>query len=62
MFRNKVKYGAEGALVGGLFPLAGKGLQQTYKYAGRPVGEPVLKMGLNTIGTGFTKRKATSTN
>jgi len=53
MFRNKVRYGAEGALVGGLFPLAGKAAQQAYKYAGRPVGEPALRMGFNTIGTGF---------
>ena len=36
-----------------MFPLAGKAAQQAYKYAGRPVGEPILKMGLNTIGTGF---------
>ena len=53
MFRNKLRYGAEGALIGGLFPLVGKTAQQAYKYAGRPVGEPILKMGLNTIGTGF---------
>jgi len=53
MFMNRVRYGAEGALVGGLFPLAGKAAQQAYKYAGRPVGETALKMGFNTIGTGF---------
>jgi hypothetical protein len=53
MFRNKVRYGAEGAVVGGLFPLAGKTLQQAYKWGARPVGEPVLKMGFNTAGAGF---------
>ena len=53
MFRNRIRYGVEGTLVGGLFPLAGKSIQQTYKYAGRPLGEPFLKMGLNTLGSGF---------
>ena len=53
MFRNRIRYGAEGATVGGLFPLAGKTLQQAYKWGARPVGEPVLRMGFNTAGAGF---------
>ena len=53
MFRNKIRYGAEGSIVGGVFPIAGKVLQQAYKWAGRPVGEPALKMGFNTAGVGF---------
>ena len=53
MFRNRLRYGLEGSLVGGVFPLAGKGIQQTYKYAGRPVGEPFVRMGLNILGSGF---------
>ena len=32
MFKNKLKYGAEGAIVGGLFPLVGKTVQQAYKW------------------------------
>ena len=53
VLKNKIRYGVEGATVGALFPLVGKGLQQSYKYAGRPVGEPVLKIGFNTVGVGF---------
>ena len=53
VLRNKIRYGVEGATVGALFPLVGKGLQQAYKYAGRPVGEPILKIGFNTVGVGF---------
>ena len=53
MFRNKVKYGAEGALVGGLFPLVGKTVQQAYKWGARPVGEPFVRMGFNAAGAGF---------
>ena len=48
-FRNRVKYGFEGAVVGGLFPIVGKGLQLGYKFLGRPVGEPIAKFGLKTI-------------
>ncbi len=53
MFRNRVRYGVEGSIVGGVFPLAGKGVQQAYKWVGRPVGEPMLKMGFNVAGAGF---------
>ena len=53
MFRNRIRYGLEGTLVGGVFPLAGKAFQQAYKYAGRPVGEPFLRMGFNVLGSGF---------
>ena len=31
-FRNRIKYGAEGALIGGGFPLLGKATQLGYKY------------------------------
>jgi len=34
VFKNKIKYGAEGLIVGGGFPLMGKGLQLGYKYLG----------------------------
>ena len=35
-FRNRIKYGAEGALIGGGFPLVGKATQLGYKYFGKP--------------------------
>jgi len=53
MFMNRVRYGAEGAIVGKFFTLGGKTLQQAYKYAGRPVGEPMLQIGFNVAGAGF---------
>ncbi len=53
VLRNKLRYGAEGTIVGGVFPLAGKAFQQAYKYAARPTGEPLLRMGFNTLGAGF---------
>ena len=31
-FRNKIKYGQEGVLIGGGFPLVGKAMQLKYKY------------------------------
>jgi len=34
VLKNKIKYGAEGTIVGGGFPLIGKGLQLGYKYLG----------------------------
>jgi len=48
-FRNRVKFGFEGAVVGGLFPLVGKGAQLGYKYFLRPVGEPALGFGLKAV-------------
>ena len=48
-FRNRVKFGFEGAVIGGLFPLVGKGAQLGYKYFLRPVGEPALGFGLKAV-------------
>ena len=48
-FRNRVKFGFEGAVLGGLFPLVGKGAQLGYKYGLRPVGEPVLGLGAKAV-------------
>jgi hypothetical protein len=42
-FRNKVRYGFEGTLVAGVFPLLGKSAQLGYKYLGPKF---VLKTGL----------------
>ena len=53
MFKNRIKYGSEGALVGGLFPIAGKGLQQGYKYFVKPVTKPTLQYAFRGIGKGF---------
>ena len=53
MFLNRVRYGAEGAIIGGMFPLVGKSVQQVYKYGARPVGEPFVRMGFNIVGSGF---------
>ena len=53
MFLNRLRYGAEGAIIGGMFPLVGKAVQQVYKYGARPVGEPFVRMGFNTVGAGF---------
>ena len=47
--RNRIKFGFEGAVVGGGFPLVGKGLQLGYKFLGRPLMEPVAKLGLKGI-------------
>ena len=48
-FRNRVKFGFEGATIGGLFPLVGKGAQLGYKYGLRPVGEPVIGFGAKAV-------------
>jgi len=53
MLMNRVRYGAEGAIIGGGFPLVGKGFQQLYKWGARPVGEPLVRMSFNTVGAGF---------
>jgi len=48
-FRNRVKFGFEGAVIGGLFPLVGKGAQLGYKYGLRPVGEPAIGFGAKAV-------------
>jgi len=48
-FKNRVKFGMEGAVVGGLFPLVGKGAQLGFKYGLRPVGEPVIGFGAKVV-------------
>ena len=53
IFRNKIRYGAEGTIVGGLFPIGGKGLQQTYKNGVKPVTKPTLQYAFRGIGQGF---------
>ena len=48
-FRNKLKFGKEGVLIGGGFPLVAKGVQQVYKQ----IAKPVVKTGLKGIGKGM---------
>ena len=49
-FRNRLRFGAEGTIIGGFFPIIGKTLQQMYKYFARPVGEATLGLGFRGIG------------
>ena len=49
IFRNKVKYGAEGAVVGGGFPLVGKFTQLGYKYSLGPFLKTTASLGAKTI-------------
>ena len=42
-FRNKLRYGKEGTLIGGGFPLVAKGVQQVYKRVARPTVATSLK-------------------
>jgi hypothetical protein len=48
-FRNKIKYGQEGALVGFGFPLIGKGLQLGYKYGLAPFVKTTASLGAKGI-------------
>tara|TARA_R110000787_G_scaffold458_3_gene1743 strand:+ start:575 stop:4960 length:4386 start_codon:yes stop_codon:yes gene_type:complete len=50
-FRNKLKYAKEGTLIGGGFPLVGKGLQLGYKFTAKPI----LKGGVNLAGGALEK-------
>jgi len=49
IFRNKVKYGAEGAIIGGGFPLIGKATQLGYKYSLGPFLKTTASIGAKTI-------------
>ena len=48
-FRNKIKYGAEGTLIGAGFPIVGKGLQQGYKYGLAPFVKTTASLGAKGI-------------
>ena len=49
-FRNRIKYGAEGALIGGVFPLVGKFTQLGFKYLGKPVMVNKYGVGVAQLG------------
>ena len=48
--RNKIKYGAEGTLIGGGFPLVGKFTQLGFKYLGKPVMVNKYGVGVAQLG------------
>ena len=48
-FRNKIKYGQEGVLIGAGFPLVGKGLQLGYKYGLAPFVKTTAKLGAKGV-------------
>ena len=48
-FRNKIKYGQEGAIIGAGFPLVGKGLQIGYKYGLAPFVKTTAKLGAKGV-------------
>ena len=50
-FRNKIKYGQEGALVGFGFPLIGKGAQLGYKYGLAPFIKTTARFGAKGVNT-----------
>ena len=47
--RNKIKYGQEGGLIGGGFPIVGKGLQIGYKYGLAPFVKTSASLGAKGI-------------
>ena len=54
-FRNKIKYAKEGAMIGGLFPVVGKGLQLGYKFGLAPFVKETSKLGLKTADVALFK-------
>ena len=50
-FRNRIKYGQEGAIIGAGFPLIGKGLQLGYKYGLAPFVKTTASLGAKGINT-----------
>jgi len=54
-FRNKIKYGVEGAIVGGGFPIVGKFTQLGYKYGLAPVVKTTAKIGTKVADKTFVK-------
>ena len=50
-FRNKIKYGQEGLVIGGGFPLIGKGIQLGYKFGLAPFVKTTASLGAKGINT-----------
>ena len=49
-FRNRIKYGKEGVLIGGGFPLVGKFTQLGFKYLGKPLMVNKYGIGVAQLG------------
>ena len=50
-FRNKIKYGQEGLIIGGGFPIVGKSLQLGYKYGLAPFVKTTASLGAKGVNT-----------
>lgn len=50
-FRNRIKYGQEGAIIGAGFPLIGKSLQLGYKYGLAPFVKGTAKLGTKGVNS-----------
>jgi hypothetical protein len=50
-FRNKIKYGQEGMLIGGGFPIVGKAAQLGYKYGLAPFIKQTARFGAKGVNT-----------
>ena len=55
IFKNKIKYGQEGALIGGGFPLIGKGMALGYRYGIKPTVKTTASIGAKAVDTAVFK-------
>ena len=53
-FRNRLRFAADGAIIGGLFPLVGPAFKYGINPAARYVGAPVVGAGARVVGAGMT--------
>ena len=55
VFRNKIKYGAEGATVGGGFPIVGKSIALGYRYGIKPATKTTASLGAKAVDAAVFK-------
>ena len=55
IFRNKIKYGQEGALIGAGFPLIGKSIALGYRYGIKPVTKTTASLGAKAVDNAVFK-------
>jgi hypothetical protein len=55
LFRNKIKYGQEGASIGAGFPLIGKAIALGYRYGLKPVTKTTASLGAKAVDTAVFK-------
>ncbi len=53
-FRNRLRFAADGAIIGGLFPLVGPAFKYGINPAARYVGGPAVGAGARVVGAGMT--------